>query len=148
MHFVVERISPVMKHTPVSQGRNSPVTFKQPQQTFNMKSPRWNTRQQTPSQISKPLQFLDFGVLHAIRSLSRYKLLTILSAMRRRDPQETGLLSTIDVQDMLEISNLNFDMETFDALCSRYEVDQNAVDYRSLWKYVMGKEMFNIFPTI
>ena len=59
--------------------------------------------------------------------------------MRRRDPQETGILFKIDIEDILDIHNIPFENHILESLCCKYEISPNTVDYRRMWKFVMGK---------
>ena len=73
-----------------------------------------------------------------VTSTSRYKLMSTLSSMRRLDPRETGLLSLMEIQDVMSAHNIKVNSWVLNELIVRYSVTQHQVDYRKMWKFVMG----------
>lgn len=71
-------------------------------------------------------------------STSRYKLMSTLSSMRRLDPRETGVLSFMEIQDVMSAHSIKANSWVLNELLARYSVTQHQVDYRKMWKFVMG----------
>ena len=85
-----------------------------------------------------PSNPLVYGVVSNIASLSRHKLLSTLSSMRRRDPQENGIVTVYDAKDVFELHDINFDEQTKFSLLEQFMVLNGMIDYKKMWKFVMG----------
>jgi len=86
-----------------------------------------------------PSNPLVYGVVSGIVSQSRHKLLSTLSSIRRRDPQEHGTASVFDIEDVLSLHNVGFDEGTREELFRQFMVAEGVVDYNSMWRFVMSK---------
>ena len=82
---------------------------------------------------------LMVGVVSSIATLSRHRLLSAFSAMRRLDPREDGLLTIFEVQDTMAIHNIYLDADTKEKLFGRFSVGEGLLQYQELWKFFMGK---------
>jgi len=80
---------------------------------------------------------LMIDVASHMTTLSRHKLLTALSSMRRLDPNEYGVLSFIEVEDIMSMYNIKLGRDSLNNLFERYHTSQVECDYRAMWKFVM-----------
>ena len=58
--------------------------------------------------------------------------------MRRRDPQESGMVTIYDAKDVFDLHNINFDEQTKFCLLEQFMISNGTVDYRGMWKFIMG----------
>ncbi|XP_057298557.1 echinoderm microtubule-associated protein-like 1 isoform X1 [Hydractinia symbiolongicarpus] len=72
-----------------------------------------------------------------ISSASRHQLLSAFSSMRRLDPYENGILSGVELHEVLAVHNIHVDPRLTEALIKRYQVSSGGVAYVNMWKYIM-----------
>lgn len=78
-----------------------------------------------------------------ISSASRHQLLSAFSSMRRLDPYENGILSGVELHEVLAVHNIHLDPRLTEALIKRYQVSSDGVAYVNMWKYIMGETIFH-----
>ena len=90
---------------------------------------------------------LAVRVAYYLSCTSRHKLLTALSTMKRLDSIDSGYLSIPEVCDILMLYHIEIEGSSLELLVNRHRVENNKVNYKSMWQFMMGEMFFNIIPS-